>query len=50
MKAYFEAHSAMQGGERVYLPEWTLNDAKPTVIERDQDVQPPWAKEHALTL
>jgi hypothetical protein len=40
----------MRGGERVYLPEWTLTDTKPIVVELDQDVQPPWAKEYALTL
>jgi hypothetical protein len=41
--------SAMRGGERVYLPKWTLTDAKPNVVELDQDIQPPWAREHALS-
>ena len=40
--------SAMRGGERVYLPDWTLTDTKPIAVELDQDVQPPWAKEYAL--
>jgi predicted dehydrogenase len=37
--------SAQQGGERIHLPEWTLSDAKPFVVELDQSVEPPWAKE-----
>lgn len=35
--------SALRGGERVYLPDWTLSDAKPHVVELAQDIEPPWA-------
>jgi hypothetical protein len=37
--------SAMQGGGKVYLPEWTLSDAEPFLVELDQTIQPAWADE-----
>jgi hypothetical protein len=35
----------MQGGGKVYLPEWTLSDAEPFLVELDQTIQPAWADE-----
>jgi predicted dehydrogenase len=36
--------SALAGGERRYLPEWTFTPGNaPTVVELDQDQEPPWA-------
>jgi len=38
--------SALRGGERRPLPEWTLlTDNEPVVVPLDQDRQPPWAGE-----
>jgi predicted dehydrogenase len=34
--------SAMNAGDRTYLPEWTLSDEKPFEIELDQDREPAW--------
>lgn len=34
--------SALAGGEKVYLPEWTLADRKPFLIDLDDAVQPAW--------
>jgi predicted dehydrogenase len=36
--------SALRGGERMDLPEWTFSeDNRPNVIELDQGAEPPWA-------
>jgi len=36
--------SALRGGERIDLPEWTfLPDNQPNVIPLDEDTEPPWA-------
>jgi predicted dehydrogenase len=36
--------SALRGGERIALPEWTIADGEaPLLIELDQNVEPPWA-------
>jgi predicted dehydrogenase len=36
--------SALRGGERMDLPEWTFTeDNRPNVIELDQSAEPPWA-------
>lgn len=41
--------SAKRGGARVYLPEWTLSDARPgTMIDLSQDVVPAWNGLHSL--
>ncbi|GAB2528738.1 Gfo/Idh/MocA family oxidoreductase [Paramicrobacterium agarici] len=40
--------SAMNGGEKTYLPEWTLSDQKPLEIKLDQSREPAWAGETAL--
>ena len=37
--------SAMKGGEKVYLPSWTLSDNQPKIIELEQDTHPAWANE-----
>jgi len=37
--------SAIRGGERMYLPEWTLSDRSPLVFELDADTQPAWKNE-----
>lgn len=34
--------SARRGGERVYLPEWTLSDREPVVFSLDEAKQPQW--------
>lgn len=34
--------SAMRGGERMMLPEWTLSDREPVVVPLAEDVRPPW--------
>jgi len=39
--------SAMNGGSKVYLPEWSLSDKEPVLIELDQNTQPPWTGETA---
>jgi len=37
--------SALAGGERVYLPEWTLSDDyHPTVVPLEESVEPPWGE------
>jgi predicted dehydrogenase len=40
--------SALKGGALIHLPEWTLSDKKPCLIELDQDTQPAWANETAF--
>lgn len=40
--------SAMNGGEKTYLPEWTLSDQKPLEIKLDQFQEPPWTGITAL--
>ena len=36
--------SAMRGGEKIHLPEWTfIPDNEPTVLALDQLAEPPWA-------
>jgi hypothetical protein len=36
--------SAMRGGEKMYLPEWTfMPDNEPTVQPLDELAEPPWA-------
>lgn len=36
--------SAMRGGERIDLPEWTLTPGnQPSVVALDEDTEPPWA-------
>lgn len=40
--------SAMKGGDRVHLPDWTLSDRKPHVIELDQHREPNWADETSV--
>ena len=36
--------SAMRGGEKLHLPEWTLTpDNEPTVVALDEHAEPPWA-------
>ncbi|CAB4896342.1 MAG: gfo/Idh/MocA family oxidoreductase [Actinobacteria bacterium] len=40
--------SAMSGGERIYLPDWTLSDRQPLNIELDNDLQPAWKNETAI--
>ncbi|THG32818.1 Gfo/Idh/MocA family protein [Naasia lichenicola] len=37
--------SVMAGGERMYLPEWTLSDKEPLLVELDDAVQPAWKDE-----
>ena len=37
--------SAMAGGDRMDLPEWTLSNRAPLVIDMDDDVQPAWTGE-----
>lgn len=37
--------SAMDGGSKMYLPDWTLSDKQPVLIELDQNTQPAWAGE-----
>ncbi len=34
--------SALRGGEKVHLPDWTLTDRPPTVVALDQAVEPAW--------
>jgi hypothetical protein len=38
----------MAGGERIYLPDWTLSDRQPLNIELDNDLQPAWKNETAI--
>lgn len=40
--------SAMKGGERVHLPEWTLSDRQPYVVALAEDVEPNWKGESAV--
>ncbi|CAM5395836.1 Gfo/Idh/MocA family protein [Leifsonia shinshuensis] len=40
--------SALQGGEIIHLPEWTLSDKKPFLVELDQETRPGWANETAV--
>ncbi len=40
--------SAMSGGQRVYLPEWTLSDRKPVLIDLDDAVRPAWINESTV--
>lgn len=40
--------SALKGGEKVYLPDWTLSDAKPVLVPLDQAAEPAWVNEHSL--
>ncbi|WP_336629720.1 MULTISPECIES: Gfo/Idh/MocA family protein [unclassified Microbacterium] len=40
--------SALRGGERLALPEWTLDDTRPVVVPLTEDVRPPWAGEGAV--
>jgi len=40
--------SAMAGGERIYLPDWTLSDRQSLNIELDNDLQPAWKNETAI--
>jgi predicted dehydrogenase len=36
--------SALQGGEKLYLPEWTLvSGNRPFVVPLDESTEPPWA-------
>jgi len=38
--------SAANGGEKIYLPKWTLMpDNQPQVIELNEDIQPPWGEQ-----
>lgn len=37
--------SALQGGQRMYLPEWTLSDAQPFEVDLADDVRPAWRDE-----
>jgi predicted dehydrogenase len=40
--------SALQGGEIIHLPEWTLSDKQPFLVELDQETRPAWANETAV--
>jgi predicted dehydrogenase len=40
--------SAISGGKTIPLPEWTLSDKKPFLVELDQRTQPAWARETAV--
>jgi predicted dehydrogenase len=40
--------SAMAGGEKIYLPEWTLTDRKPFLVALDDARQPAWAGEASV--
>jgi predicted dehydrogenase len=40
--------SAMAGGERIHLPEWTLSDKQPVDFELDDAVQPAWRNENSI--
>lgn len=40
--------SAMSGGERISLPDWTLSDRLPVNVELDDGVQPAWRDEDAV--
>ena len=40
--------SALKRGERIPLPEWTLSDQQPFVVELAPDVRPAWAEETAV--
>ncbi|MCU1409262.1 MAG: putative NADH-dependent oxidoreductase [Microbacteriaceae bacterium] len=40
--------SAMNGGDKTFLPEWTLSDQEPFEIELNQDIEPAWSVETAL--
>jgi len=43
--------SAMNGGARIDLPDWTIMDGMtPTVIGLEEDVRPPWANASPLVL
>lgn len=37
--------SALRGGERMYLPKWTLSEAQPFEVDLAQDVRPAWRDE-----
>jgi hypothetical protein len=38
--------SAMNGGEKIYLPEWTLMPGnKPQVVALNEEIQPPWGEQ-----
>jgi predicted dehydrogenase len=37
--------SAIMGGEKVFLPEWTLSNQKPLEIPLEEDRQPAWSGE-----
>jgi hypothetical protein len=42
--------SAMNGGEKIYLPEWTLMpDNEPHVIALNEDIHPPWGEQPQYT-
>lgn len=40
--------SAIDGGTRMNLPDWTLTDAKPLVVALCQDIEPAWTGAAAL--
>ena len=40
--------SAMAGGERIPLPEWTLSDRRPFEVVLDDTVQPAWKNEASV--
>jgi predicted dehydrogenase len=37
--------SALSGGEKMHLPEWTLSDQDPLEIPLNQQIEPAWANE-----
>lgn len=40
--------SAIKGGERVHLPEWTLTNRTPVLVDLDQTKEPNWAGETSV--
>ena len=40
--------SAIAGGKRMNLPDWTLSDRKPHLVELRDDLQPAWAGETSV--
>jgi hypothetical protein len=40
--------SAMSGGERMFLPEWTLSERLPIKVDLDDGVQPAWRNEETI--
>jgi hypothetical protein len=40
--------SALDGGEKIYLPEWTLSDQKPFEVALVEGGEPAWEGETAL--